>query len=281
MSGRCSLKYWKRVKQVSVLIPTTHTEIHIKMKVKINGVTYAQYKKANAAHWADVDKLTTQKEERTLQAVNLTLRNVDDLWAGKTEPGGEVNKALKEGLRKRFTGDRAKARFALEVSGAFNVSVPMIGKYLAVARGKEGGAPFTVADLRKFQKDLKALKPEERRADYAVCNLATWYKNGANVDAVRKDVKPSTEATAAEGEGTDTPTKANGTRFTCSVNGEGTLKESNEGEITWTGKAETPLAVALESISVFQKALTGDELAQFNAEMHARCGVQVSEPVNA
>lgn len=251
------------------------------IRQKIQGVTYAQLKKANANHWKAVDDLNTTKEEKTLSAVNLTLRSVDHLWEGKPEPGADVNKALKEGLRKAFTGKDAKALFALDVSGAFNVSVPMVKKYLAVARGKEGGAPFTVADLRRFKKDLQALKPAERRTDYAVCNLATWYKNGADVDAVRKEVKPSTEANAAEGEGTDAPTKAGGTRFTCSVNGLGTLKESNEGEVTWAGKAATPLALALESISVFQKALTGDELAQFNAEMHARCGVQVAETTNA
>lgn len=249
--------------------------------MNINGVTYAQYKKANSAHWTEVDELTTKKEEKTLSAVNLTLRCVDYLWEGRPEPGADVNKGMKDALRKKFTGKDGKALFALDVSGAFNVSVPSVKKYLSVARGKEGGAPFTVSDLRKFKKDLYSLPKAERRTDYAVCNLATWYKNGADADAVRKEVKSSTEATPVEGEGTDAPNKAGGTRFTCSVNGLGTLKESNEGEVSWAGKARTALALALESISVFQKALTGDELAQFNAEMHARSGVQVAEPTNA
>lgn len=251
------------------------------MKVKINGVTYAQYKKANTAHWTAVDELTTAKEEKTLSAVNLTLRSVDHLWEGRPEPGGDVNKGMKDALRKKFTGKDGKALFALDVSGAFNVSVPMVKKYLAVARGKEGGTPFTVSDLRKFKKDLYSLPKAERRTDYATCNLATWYKNGADADAVRKEVQPDTDTAKADGEGTDAPNKAGGTRFTCSVNGLGTLKESNEGEIQWAGKAETPLALALEAIGVFAKSLKGDELAQFKAEMHARSGAQIAEPANA
>lgn len=251
------------------------------MKININGVSYAQFKKANAAHWTEVENLNTTKEEKTLSAVNLTLRCVDHLWEGRPEPGADVNKGMKDAISKKFTGKEGKALFALDVSGAFNVSVPMVKKYLAVARGKEGGAPFTVSDLRKFQKDLQSLPASERRTDYAVCNLATWYRNGANVDAVRKEVQPSTDTAKAEGEGTDAPNKAGGTRFTCSVNGLGTLKESNEGEIQWAGKAATPLALALDAVSVFCKSLKGDDLAQFNAEMHARSSKALKTPVNA
>lgn len=236
-------------------------------------VTLENLAKANAKRWSAIEGDLLQVWQAQIAAANQTFAGLDEVW--------EKNREV---LKKQFKGERPKSEFAKFYSG-YNGSVSNLNHFITIARGKkdaEGnytGKLFTATDVKKFRDAINAANKANKVVKYSrLINLSKWYHDGATIDALTKEgAKKSPVGTKEAKED-----KTHGaSRIKVSVNGKGSITETNEGELKKSlSKDSSALQLCADAFAVLFKVMEReprDAFESFKAQVSAKCGPILAE----